>query len=169
MKYPIATILLAAAVSVAAFPAPASEAEVDALRARGVSEHDIAARFPHSGHTTASILVRRHIDADGEVSPGRYALLHPRDDVEAHAGLAEDSVEGLAVVQHVHAVKDFISAVLGGRIATAGNGGAAMMRARRWGKRGVVGGGGDGDDHELLREGEEVQVQQRPARWIYQW
>ncbi|KAL1649932.1 hypothetical protein SLS58_001308 [Diplodia intermedia] len=156
MKFSIATAVLAAAVSVAAFPAPASEAEIDALRARGVSEHDIAARFPHSGHTTASIRVRRHIDADGEVAPGHYSspVVDARA-VEAHAGIDEDSDEGRAVVRHVHAVQDFISAVLGGRIATAGNGGAAMRKKRSVGAM------------EQLQEG-EVQ-QQRPARWIYHW
>ncbi|KAL0264690.1 hypothetical protein SLS55_000641 [Diplodia seriata] len=121
-------------------------------------QHDIAARFPHSGHTTASILVRRHIDADGEVAPGHYsspAAVGARA-IEAHAGLDEDSDEGRAVIAHVYAVKDFISAVLGGRIATAGNGGAAMRKKRN-----------AGGAMEQLQEG-EVQ-QQRPARWIYHW
>lgn len=140
-------ILLAAMVSAAALPAPASEADIDKLRSQGLSEHDIASRFPHA-HATASLL-RRAVDADGEVAPGQFAAplnIRARD-IEAHAGLDENSPEGYRVQKHVYAIKDFIDAVLSGKQATAGNGGVAMRR-----KRGVA-------------EGE----QQKPARWIYHW
>ncbi|KAB2580866.1 hypothetical protein BFW01_g6625 [Lasiodiplodia theobromae] len=154
MKFSVAAIMLAAATSVVALPAPASEAEIDALRAQGISEHDIAARFPRSGHTTASIIVRRHIDVDGEVAPGHYASPVGSRDIEAHAGLDENSAEGHAVAKHVNAVKAFISDVLSGRIATAGNGGVAMRLKRSSGTMGQ-------------QEGE--MQQQRPARWTYHW
>lgn len=38
MKFAAAAIMLAASTSVVALPAPASEAEIDALRAQGISE-----------------------------------------------------------------------------------------------------------------------------------
>lgn len=103
-------------------------------------QHDIAARFPHA-HATATLL-RRTIDADEEVAPGRFVVT--AREIEGHAGLDENSAFGEAVAKHVYAVKAFIDGVMRGRIATAGNGGVPMKRA--------------------IEEGE-----MRPRRWIYHW
>ncbi|KAF4302113.1 hypothetical protein GTA08_BOTSDO09722 [Botryosphaeria dothidea] len=140
MKLLANALLLAAAATAAAIPTPASEADIDALRAQGLSEHDIAARFPHA-HATATLL-RRTIDADEEVAPGRFVVT--AREIEGHAGLDENSAFGEAVAKHVYAVKAFIDGVMRGRIATAGNGGVPMKRA--------------------IEEGE-----MRPRRWIYHW
>lgn len=186
-------VLFAATAAAATIPMPLNEADVEILRARGVSEvcmlfdpcHDLSCRFhwlytlPVSPYpltqapTTASLtpltqadiahalhpspanpvasLLRRNIDADGEVQPSHYLSPHPHitrrwEGAGDMSAVEHDSSLTPAHKEHKIAIFHFMDNLMSGHLSgiAAGTGGTALRKRDAEvdeEKRSYVGGG----------------------------
>lgn len=149
-------ILFAATATAVAIPMPLSEADLEALRARGVSESDIAHALQPSPANPVASLLRRNIDADAEVRPAFYSSPHPQltrrwdtaaSDSEMRAVEADDSLSA-DHKSHRLAILRFMDSLAKGHLASiaVGQGGTALKKREEAGeakKRSYVGGNGN--------------------------
>ncbi|KAK8194993.1 uncharacterized protein BKA78DRAFT_350949 [Phyllosticta capitalensis] len=144
-------VLFAATAAAAAIPMPLNEADVEILRARGVSEADIAhALHPSPANPVASLL-RRNIDADGEVQPSHYLSPHPHitrrwEGAGDMSAVEHDSSLTPAHKEHKIAIFHFMDNLMSGHLSgiAAGTGGTALRKRDAEvdeEKRSYVGGG----------------------------
>ncbi|KAK7543635.1 hypothetical protein IWX92DRAFT_380181 [Phyllosticta citricarpa] len=154
-------ILFAATATAAAIPMPVNEADVEALRARGVSEADIAHALQPSPANPVASLLRRNIDADAEVRPAFYSSPHPQltrrwdtaaTESDMRAVQADDSLNEGSKAHRLEILR-FMDSLARGHLSSiaVGQGGTALKKKREEAaaadegekKRSVVGGNGN--------------------------